>query len=117
MTQTTNELAGFAELFWDAQDPNNEGWTIRYTLVVLDGMNAEETCPLDGDEDARLDDLELAAQIALDGYTGSCRIYRGDQVARTFVLAGAPSDMERIAIDAGIEGRHADARTIRMEEA
>lgn len=105
-----NDMASEAQLFWDTQG-DEDGWTLRYH----DAQHGEQAAAIEGDVDASLDDLELAAEIALDGYSGRVRIYRGEQVARKFELRGAPSESERIALDAKIEGRHVDAKAIREE--
>ena len=56
-TNTAAETFTAAKLFWDAQDPGNAGWWLRYT----DAAGTEQGAAIDGTEDATTE--ELAAEV------------------------------------------------------
>jgi hypothetical protein len=73
-----------ADVYWDTQDPNNEGWAIRY----LNADAQEISGPLDIDTDER--DMHGAADQALLDFSDvtEVRVFRGEQLGGVVTRQG-----------------------------
>jgi len=80
-TTNTNESANGntmtrAQLYWDAQDPKNEGWWLRF----YDASGTEQGTAIEASEDATTE--ELAAAVENESHwigEGTIKIMRGEQ--------------------------------------
>lgn len=77
-----------AQIFWDDQDPGNEGWVFRFH----DAQGIEHGYELDGDGDATTQDLAERVETLANSYasllgaTGRIRVYRGDVAKGSITL-------------------------------
>ena len=67
-----------AQLYWDRQDPSNEGWYLRYRDEFGDEQSGYS---IDAAKDASMEELGAAVESALgsSGATGEIRVFRGDE--------------------------------------
>lgn len=75
-----------ADVYFDTQDPANEGWAIRY----LNEDAQEISGPLDFDGDRDEKDLAGAAQAALRDFSDvtEVRVFRGEQLGGVVTREG-----------------------------
>lgn len=103
-----------AQLYWDAQDHQAQGWVLNYR----DEKEQPVTAEIDGEEDADTEDLMLAVEhyfnrtYASRIVSGRVALYRGQLVEKRFELIGIPSEEDQIARDAQLVGRAEESVTI-----
>ena len=66
-----------AKLYWDAQDPKNTGWWLRYR----DARGDEQGCEVSEHKDAAIHELAAAVEAAIGvdaTLTGTIEVFHGD---------------------------------------
>lgn len=73
-----------AQLYWDAQDPKNEGWWLRYR----DAHGVEQGTTIEANENATTEELAVAVEAKshwLPG-NGKIKVFRGGQPRGSITL-------------------------------
>lgn len=80
-----------AQLYWDAQDPKNEGWWLRYR----DERGVEQGTAIEAAEDATTEELAEAVEAETHWLpsNGKIKVFRGEQPRGSITLTdGKVSD-------------------------
>lgn len=77
-----------AQLYWDDQDPKNEGWWLSYRNERGDLLGID----LDAEKDASTEELALAVTKTGTGLTGKVAVIRGQRRGWIKVEDGISTD-------------------------
>jgi hypothetical protein len=80
-----------AQLYWDAQDPKNTGWWLRYR----DDRGEEQGVAVEEAADATTSELAVAvkAAIGIDSMmTGTVKVVRGNRTGTIRIVNGEITD-------------------------